>query len=124
MLLLLLCRYHCCCCCIRPSVRPYPFLVVVCRACVRTFSVDIRTDGMDEKNAFVLEVNGNCGLSFNTAEFTSTVGEVCVRRERSVVVGARALTVLLSVPLFCFALPLVVVPRPTHVTHADPADRE
>jgi hypothetical protein len=38
--------------------------------------VDIRSDAMDSQNVFVLEVNANCGVSFNVNEFTSTVGEV------------------------------------------------
>jgi D-alanine-D-alanine ligase-like ATP-grasp enzyme len=38
--------------------------------------VDIRTPSMDDDSPFVLEVNANCGVSFNPNEFTSTMGEV------------------------------------------------
>jgi D-alanine-D-alanine ligase-like ATP-grasp enzyme len=38
--------------------------------------VDIRTATMDSEDPIVLEVNANCGISFNPNEFTSTVGEV------------------------------------------------
>jgi hypothetical protein len=33
---------------------------------------------MDSAEPLVLEVNANCGVSFNTKEFTSTMGEVCL----------------------------------------------
>jgi D-alanine-D-alanine ligase-like ATP-grasp enzyme len=38
--------------------------------------VDMRTDGMESKDVYVLEVNANCGVSFNVDEFTSTVSEI------------------------------------------------
>lgn len=38
--------------------------------------VDMRSDAIDSKNVFVLEVNANCGIAFNPNEFTSTVSEV------------------------------------------------
>jgi D-alanine-D-alanine ligase-like ATP-grasp enzyme len=38
--------------------------------------VDMRTDSHDSMNVFVLEVNANCGVSFDPNEFTSTVGEI------------------------------------------------
>lgn len=40
--------------------------------------VDMRTDSLDgsDEDAWVLEVNANCGISFNVNEFTSTHGEI------------------------------------------------
>jgi glutathione synthase/RimK-type ligase-like ATP-grasp enzyme len=37
--------------------------------------VDMRTDESDNQT-MVLEVNANCGVSFNPQEFTSTTGEI------------------------------------------------
>jgi hypothetical protein len=38
--------------------------------------VDMRTETIESSDPIVLEVNANCGVSFNLNEFTSTVGEV------------------------------------------------
>ena len=38
--------------------------------------VDMRTESMEDAAPWVLEVNANCGVSFNVDEFTSTHGEI------------------------------------------------
>ncbi|KAI3651624.1 hypothetical protein MP228_002927 [Amoeboaphelidium protococcarum] len=47
--------------------------------------VDIRTSSLEaDQDAYVLEVNANCGVSFNVNEFTSTVGEILRMSKESV----------------------------------------
>lgn len=46
--------------------------------------VDMRTPSMDSNEVFVLEVNANCGVSFNVKESTSSVAEILRMSKESI----------------------------------------